>query len=160
MSSRTGQVEQAEYFIYQHKDIFDGNQVTAIFRNDIQQVRNVLDDVYENSRNYRKCLEILNKAFELAPACVGFMVFKVKYLVLLNKLEEAKEVDNEINKLCKKTLKVLDAFLNYYDSCNFEKCNFEMIGGILKVNVIDDMMEKAKEFKVNFKFGKILNLIN
>lgn len=93
----------------------------------------------------------MNKGLELAPASVELMIFKIKYLVISKKLEEAKDVDKTINKRYGKNLRVLDAFQNYYE-CNFDKCNMETK---LNMRVVDDMMDKAAEFKINFEFGKI-----
>lgn len=81
------------------------------------------------------------------------MVYKIQFLVLMKKFEEAKAVDKQINTQCGKPLNVYDAFFNYYE-CNFDRCDFEKIGHNLNIKVVEEMIKKTKDFKNGLKFGK------
>lgn len=154
----TGQVDDAEDFLNANKEFFAYCDETGKFRNDIQKIRNVKDDVYENSRNYLKCFELLDDGLDLAPASVELMAFKIKYLLLLDDHEAAKNVDKQINKRCGQDINVFEAWNNYYD-CLFDQCDFKLTEKSIKLGVIDDMLDKAAEFRINFKSGKILYIM-
>lgn len=116
-------------------------------------LKQIFGDIDENQKNYQKCLELVNNGLHLVPANIELMVHKIKYLVLMNQLDEAEDVDEQINKQHGKILNVFDAFFNYYE-CNFDKCDFERIGNNLNIKIVEEMMIRTLEFKRSLIFGK------
>lgn len=110
-------------------------------------------EISENQTNYQKCLELLNEGLELTPSSLELMINKIKYMVLMNDLEGAKVIDEQVNMQCGKILNVSNAFFNYYE-CNFDGCDFGMIGNNLNIKVVGEMMEKALELKSSLELGK------
>lgn len=110
-------------------------------------------DISEDPNNYQKCLELVNNGLDLAPTSLELMIHKIKYLVLMNELEGAKDIDKQVNTQSGRNLNVFNAFFNYYES-NFDGCDFGMIGNNLNIKIADEMMEKTFEFKNSLELGK------
>jgi tetratricopeptide (TPR) repeat protein len=151
-----GMLVEAEKFIKQHPQIFKDSPGADKFRSDMQKLQNYLDDVSESSMDYEKSLKIVNDALKIAQQSCEFLALKIKFLVLLKRFEEVKEVDQLIDKRFGKILKISEAFRHYYEG-SFDKCNFETISKTLKLKLIDELKEKVEDIEKNFELGKIEN---
>lgn len=144
-----GQLEDAENVLDQHPEIFKNSEK---YKRDMQSIRNILDDVNENLTDFEYCLRIIDEGLKIAPHSLEFLSLKIKFLVLLKRLEEAKTVDQVIAKRCGKFLCVSETFNNYYNGY-FERCNFETISKNMNVKFINEMKDKLYDVKINFELG-------